>query len=61
MLEASCFSCHSADHVKGGLRLDSLQSLLKGGDDGKIIVLGDRTRVCSSRPFATQQPNRHAA
>jgi hypothetical protein len=41
MLEASCFRCHGADRVKGGLRLDSLQSLLKGGDDGKIIVLGD--------------------
>jgi Planctomycete cytochrome C len=35
-----CFACHSAKSksVKGGLRLDSREFILKGGDSGKILV-----------------------
>src|SRR6266404_7690526 len=40
MLEASCFRCHGEERPKGGLRLDSLEAALKGGEDGKIIVAG---------------------
>src|SRR5436190_5504609 len=37
-----CFSCHSstAAKLKGGLKLDSLESTLKGGDSGPVIVPG---------------------
>jgi len=41
MLEASCFRCHGEEKQKGELRLDSLQSLLKGGEDGKIVEPGN--------------------
>ncbi len=38
-----CYSCHSAEaeKVKGGLRLDSLEALLQGGEHGPAIVPGD--------------------
>src|SRR6266516_937493 len=39
--EASCFRCHGDDRPKGGLRLNSLEAVLKGGEDGKVVVPGD--------------------
>src|SRR5437867_5564376 len=41
IFEASCFRCHGEEKQKGDLRLDSLQAVLKGGEDGKVIVPGD--------------------
>src|SRR5262245_59043671 len=42
ILVDSCFQCHSAQSksLKGGLRLDSRDTLLKGGDSGPAIELG---------------------
>ena len=40
VLVNSCFDCHTADE-KGGLRLDSRERLLKGGDSGPAIVPGN--------------------
>jgi hypothetical protein len=41
LLETSCFRCHGAERSKAGLRLDSLESALKGSKDGKVIVPGN--------------------
>ena len=41
MFEQSCFKCHGAEKQKGKLRLDSLEAVLKGGEDGKILKPGD--------------------
>jgi hypothetical protein len=41
LFEASCFRCHGEERQKGELRLDSLESVLKGGEDGKVVVPGD--------------------
>ncbi|MBI2925393.1 MAG: PSD1 domain-containing protein [Verrucomicrobia bacterium] len=44
VLAGHCYKCHSAasDKLKGGLRLDTREGLLKGGDSGKpAIVPGD--------------------
>jgi hypothetical protein len=40
VLKAECSSCHSgpAARVKGGLRVDSREGLLRGGDSGAAIV-----------------------
>jgi hypothetical protein len=40
VLAERCYQCHSAqsEKLKGGLLLDSRAGLLKGGDDGPIIV-----------------------
>ncbi|HEY2343044.1 MAG TPA: DUF1549 domain-containing protein, partial [Chthoniobacteraceae bacterium] len=40
ILEENCVGCHGADRQKGKLRLDTRESLLKGGEDGKAIVEG---------------------
>jgi len=32
-----CVSCHGADKVKGGLRLDTVEHLLKGGESGALF------------------------
>lgn len=44
LLKAKCLSCHGPDKQAGGLRLDSLQSALKGGDSGPAIVPGDAAK-----------------
>ena len=36
----SCGHCHNADKEKGGLRLDSYESLVAGGESGNPIVAG---------------------
>ena len=43
LLERKCFDCHSskAEELKGNLRLETLESILKGGDQGPAIVAGD--------------------
>jgi hypothetical protein len=40
LLESACFRCHGEEKQKGDLRLDSLQAVLKGGEEGKIVVPG---------------------
>jgi len=40
ILDANCVTCHGEDETKGGLRLDSYESLMKGGKDGPVIVPG---------------------
>src|SRR4051794_30509778 len=42
VLKAECFRCHSAEAKKlqGGLRLDSRERLLEGGDSGPAVVPG---------------------
>ena len=40
LLVEKCQSCHGAEKQKGGLRLDSREALLKGGDSGPAAVPG---------------------
>jgi cytochrome c553 len=41
LLVARCGSCHGADKTSQGLRVESRQALLEGGDSGPAIVAGD--------------------
>ena len=43
LFERQCFKCHSskADELKGNLKLESVESILKGGDSGPAVVPGD--------------------
>jgi hypothetical protein len=43
VLVQHCYKCHSAQakRVKGGLLLDSAESLRKGGDSGPVLIAGD--------------------
>ena len=40
IFDRSCTSCHNADKVKGGLRMDTHELLMKGGDNGPVLVAG---------------------
>ncbi|MCX6923796.1 MAG: hypothetical protein NT154_11395 [Verrucomicrobia bacterium] len=41
IFEKSCTRCHGADKPKARLRLDNLEGVLKGGEDGKMVLPGD--------------------
>lgn len=40
LLDASCSRCHGDERQKGDFRTDSLAAILKGGEDGKMVVPG---------------------
>lgn len=37
----TCYKCHGPKKEKGKLRLDSMEAILKGGKDGKVIEAGN--------------------
>jgi mono/diheme cytochrome c family protein len=41
IFEKSCIKCHGAEKPKARLRLDGLETTLKGGEDGKVILPGN--------------------
>jgi hypothetical protein len=41
VLEHNCTKCHGATKQKAGLRLDSLEAILAGSKDGKVVLPGD--------------------
>ena len=61
VLSARCFECHSqsAKELKGGLKLDRRESILKGGETGPALVPGDRksTRLNSSHGMSSRMPS----
>ena len=40
LFEKSCFKCHGEEKQKGKLRLDSLDAVKKGGEDGEVVIAG---------------------
>ncbi|WAC15430.1 DUF1549 domain-containing protein [Dyadobacter pollutisoli] len=38
ILAHNCYSCHSETKTKGKLRLDSKEAIMKGGEDGVIVI-----------------------
>jgi len=43
IFDGNCVTCHRAGKAKGGLRLDSYELLMRGGNDGPVIVPRDPT------------------
>lgn len=41
LFDASCVKCHSGDRPKARLHMDTLEGVLKGTKEGKIITPGD--------------------
>ena len=41
ILENKCYGCHNTNKQKGGLRMDEINLLMKGGKNGKIIEPGN--------------------
>ena len=44
ILDSNCASCHGEGQAKGGLRMDTYESLMKGGKDGLVIVAGSSAK-----------------
>ena len=44
LLEKFCWRCHAEKKQESGLRLDSREALLKGGDLGQVVAAGDSER-----------------
>lgn len=44
IFEQSCVKCHGAKKAKAHLRLDTLENVLKGSEDGKVIHVGDSAK-----------------
>jgi mono/diheme cytochrome c family protein len=40
VLQTKCYSCHGPQKQKGGLRVDDSTHLLKGGEDGPVLLAG---------------------
>jgi len=44
ILAARCYTCHGPDVQQNGLRLDSLDAILKGSDNGRVVLPGSSER-----------------
>ena len=44
ILDKSCAKCHSGDHPKARLKLDSLEGILKGSRDGLVVIVGNSAK-----------------
>jgi mono/diheme cytochrome c family protein len=44
IFDANCVVCHGAQKVKGHLRLDTYDRLMRGGEDGAVIIPGKPER-----------------
>jgi hypothetical protein len=40
LFEKSCFKCHGSEKQKAKLRVDSVEAIKKGSEDGEVIVVG---------------------
>jgi mono/diheme cytochrome c family protein len=44
IFDNSCVKCHSGDKPKGYLKLDALAGVLKGGKEGKVVLVGNSAK-----------------
>ena len=59
LLRERCFSCHGALKQKGGLRLDSVELMRRGGESGPVISPGDASKsVLMERITAPDEADR---
>jgi cytochrome c len=40
IFDANCARCHSGANHRGGLNIDTMAGLIKGGHDGSVLVVG---------------------
>jgi hypothetical protein len=57
LFENSCFKCHGSEKQKGKLRLDSLEAVKKGGEDGEVIVVGKSEKSSLVHAIAALDPD----
>ncbi|MCB9941286.1 MAG: DUF1553 domain-containing protein [Planctomycetaceae bacterium] len=60
LLASRCLDCHSGPELKGGLDLSSLDTTLKGGESGPVLVPGDAAgSLLLERVEADEMPPKH--
>jgi mono/diheme cytochrome c family protein len=57
LFEKNCFKCHGSEKQKGKLRLDSLEAVKKGGEDGEVIVVGKSEKSPLVQAIAALDPD----
>jgi hypothetical protein len=59
VLANNCYKCHSqqAEKVKGGLMLDTRDSLLRGGENGPVLVAGNPDASLLVKAIRYQDPD----
>jgi cytochrome c553 len=55
VLVGTCFKCHGGDKVSAGLRIDSREALVAGGDSGPAVVAGDADASLLVRAIARDE------
>ncbi len=40
IFDANCARCHGGENHRGGLNIDTMAGLIKGGHDGSVLVVG---------------------
>jgi uncharacterized membrane protein len=52
IFDVSCVKCHSGEKPKAHLKLDTLEGVLKGSTDGKIVTANDSAKSLLVRSVA---------
>ena len=56
IFEANCARCHGGLNRRGGLNMDTRESMLKGGHDGAVLVPGDPAKSLLVRLIRHEGP-----
>ncbi len=56
IFEANCARCHGGLNHRGGLNMDTRESMLKGGHDGAVLVPGDPAKSLLVRLIRHEGP-----
>lgn len=56
LFEASCVKCHSGQKAKARLHLDTLDGVLAGSEDGKVLVVGKSAESSLVKAIARINP-----
>ncbi|HEY2588659.1 MAG TPA: DUF1549 domain-containing protein [Tepidisphaeraceae bacterium] len=57
LFEASCIQCHAMGKDKGGFSIETREAMLKGGDDGVQVVVGNSTESNIIKMVAGTDPD----
>jgi uncharacterized membrane protein len=59
VFDANCVACHGDGKVKANLRLDSYDRLMRGGEDGAVVIPGDPARSTLFKRITLPPDDKH--
>ena len=57
IFEKNCFKCHGTEKQKGKLRLDSIEAVKKGGENGEVVIAGKSEKSPLVHAIAALDPD----